>query len=87
MSPEQRAKALFVAVMEAGIRDEAEALIASAIRETENAAYERAAATAENAGGTWSGSRCVEQAIQEAAIDDKASEIAAAIRSLKSQEP
>jgi hypothetical protein len=43
MSPEQRAKALFVAVMEAGIRDEAEALIATAIREAEDAAYERAA--------------------------------------------
>ena len=87
MSPEQRAKALFVAVMEAGIRDEAEALIATAIRKAEDAAYERAATRAEDAGGAWSGTRCVQQAIQEAAIDDKALEIADAIRSLKSQEP
>lgn len=42
MSPEQRAKALFVAVMEAGIRDEAEALIATAIRKAEDAKLDQA---------------------------------------------
>ena len=42
---------------------------------------ERCAKVAESCGDTWSGSRCVEQAVQETAADDKATEIAAAIRS------
>ena len=44
---------------------------------------ERAAAMAENLGGTWSGSRDVSVCVQEAAVDDKCEDIAAAIRAME----
>lgn len=56
------------------------ALVLPAIERARVEERERAAKIAESCGDTWSGSRCVEQAVQEAAADEKAAEIAAAIR-------
>lgn len=53
------------------------AIIARAIL----AERERAAKIAESCGDTWSNSRDVDVALQEAAVDEKVAEIAAAIRS------
>ena len=44
---------------------------------------ERAAAMAENLGGTWSGSRDVSVCVQEAAVDDKCEDIAASLRAME----
>jgi hypothetical protein len=49
-------------------------------------ALEDAARLAEAAGHTWSGTRVVEQALQEAAVDDKCVEIAAEIRALATRQ-
>lgn len=61
--------------IERGAQDIARALIAARAD-----GMEEAAKVAEEAGNTWSGTRDAEQACQEAAVDEKCEEIAAAIR-------
>lgn len=51
------------------------------------AVLEEAARVAEAAGNTWSNTRIVEVALQEAAVDDKCVEIATAIRALAERTP
>ena len=56
------------------------AIIQPALERARRAERERCAKVAESHGDTWTNSRCVETALQEAAADIQASSIAAAIR-------